>query len=222
MEGYQRLPRDDDAPGPSHTNEPKDKDHVRPSPSSLPHMTHRRTRSSQLWPKLLPFELAWGMKIGEPDSQSLPEDVVPLVNFPRTGAHTVLSEDPMLENSHIDVSLLNYRHTCLEPKPITPRPWRSELERTFRTLTASECIAAWIQCFTIGYLGGDLPDAIPFFLEQAYSFGLFERAWDIELEGGIYRQRNEISEEGEIGGECVHLGPDEIPDHVEMMKRSEV
>ncbi|KAK6359031.1 hypothetical protein TWF696_000202 [Orbilia brochopaga] len=186
-------------------------------PTVIPHKWARNCR----WPKLLPFELAWGMKIGDPESQKLPDDAIPLAHIPSLGAHTIYLGHPQLDDPRIDVALLHYRHTCVDPRPLTTRPWRPELERCFRALESQDLKDGYIQCYTVGYFGERPPSGASLLFEQAYNFGLVERLWDIDMENGIYRDRHGISDEGKIDDVQQYLAAGEIPDHVEDLDRSE-
>ncbi|KAF3931948.1 hypothetical protein ABW20_dc0101469 [Dactylellina cionopaga] len=106
-----------------------------------------------------------------------------------------------LDDPGIDVTLSEHKHCILNPKVETPKPWRSELEAIFESLPSREFQQGYIDYYTLGYTGEQMPRvAPPRRYEQAYLFGVLERRWDIDVEYGIYRQCMGISDEGEING----------------------
>ncbi|KAF3940390.1 hypothetical protein ABW19_dt0203031 [Dactylella cylindrospora] len=107
--------------------------------------------------------------------------------------------DPKLDTEAIDITLRDLRFDTINPQPDTPKPWREELERIFNSLPSLAYQREYIKAYSLGYNGEPCP-TLPKVFEQAHAFGVIEKAWDVDVEGAVYRKEKGISDEGEIKG----------------------
>ncbi|EWC48865.1 hypothetical protein DRE_00170 [Drechslerella stenobrocha 248] len=200
------------------SRKPNDKDRKAPTPQAptadsrqegqsktpapephIPNLQFWKGRRSR-WPKPLPYKLSWGMKAGAPESQRLPPTSGSRLSNPNLRAFGPYMGQDVLEDFTIDVSLQLYRHTTANPTPLTRRPWRDDLQKIYESLPSEAAKKDFVEFYTVGYLGDSLPPTAPRRYEQAFNFGLIERAWDIDIEHGLFRDQHGITEEGEVGG----------------------